>query len=337
MPRIQTVFGGDPDERWEAVRERRAALPTPLAPQLPSFADGWHVVAFSDELAQGSVLPVRALGRDLALYRGEDGEAHALDAHCPHLGAHLGHGGRVEGDRIVCPFHGWQWDGAGQCRAIPYAERIPAAARTRAHPLLDRNGFLFVWFHAEGDAPSWEIETIPEVGDADYRIVARRHTPWVGHLQDVVENGVDLQHFRSVHHWNPNHVDWQPDRHTYTMRYDIASHRKQTEGFLFDSKTDGPAFTRTRFWGLYHGVTLHGMTQVDDGLIELRQLYVYRNDFPDKAALRAAAGSDQEWCADIPIWENKRVLARPLLAEEDAGVPRLRAWFAQFHSAPARE
>ena len=78
----------------------------------PPFPDGWFQVGYSDELAPGQVVPLKYFGRELVLYRGEDGVAHLLDAHCPHLGAHLGHGGRVVGADIECPFHAWKFSGA---------------------------------------------------------------------------------------------------------------------------------------------------------------------------------------------------------------------------------
>ena len=73
--------------------------------------NGWFIVARSDELAPGEMRPLYAFGRDLVLFRTEGGEARLLDAHCPHLGAHLAVGGRVEGECIRCPFHGWRFDG----------------------------------------------------------------------------------------------------------------------------------------------------------------------------------------------------------------------------------
>ena len=52
-------------------------------------------------------------------------QACIVDAYCPHLGANLGVGGRVHGNCIECPFHGWQFDGeTGQCTSIPYADKV---------------------------------------------------------------------------------------------------------------------------------------------------------------------------------------------------------------------
>ena len=98
----------------------------------PAYPNGWFRVAYADELAVGQVQALHYFGRDLVAFRDEDGEAFVLDAHCPHLGAHLGVGGKVEGKGIRCPFHAWHWDGQGRCIDIPYAKRVPPAARTRS-------------------------------------------------------------------------------------------------------------------------------------------------------------------------------------------------------------
>jgi len=76
---------------------------------------GWYSVARSHELAIGEVKPVKAFDRELVLYRTRSGEAVVQDAFCPHLGAHLGHKGRVVGESIRCPFHGWRYGTDGQC------------------------------------------------------------------------------------------------------------------------------------------------------------------------------------------------------------------------------
>src|SRR5690606_27941464 len=84
-----------------------------------SFPRGWYVVAFSSELQRGQVKTVRYFDRDIVLFRGDSGEAFALDRTCPHLGAHLGLG-QVEGDCLRCPFHAWAFDGEGRCVDVPY-------------------------------------------------------------------------------------------------------------------------------------------------------------------------------------------------------------------------
>jgi len=72
-------------------------------------------------------------GKNLAVFRGEDGRAHALDAYCCHNGANLAVGGLVKGSCLECPFHGWQFRGDdGKCTHIPYCDR--SASRSSFSP-----------------------------------------------------------------------------------------------------------------------------------------------------------------------------------------------------------
>ena len=56
---------------------------------------GWFMVGWSAEFAAGETRPLRYFGEDLVAYRDEVGELHVLSGHCRHLGAHIGHGGKV--------------------------------------------------------------------------------------------------------------------------------------------------------------------------------------------------------------------------------------------------
>ena len=96
------------------------------------YPNGWFRLAYSHEVARSSIRRISAVGQELIVFRGEDGRAHVLDAHCLHLGADLAAGGKVEGNIVVCPFHNWQFAGDGQCVKIPHCEKIPKKAVTRA-------------------------------------------------------------------------------------------------------------------------------------------------------------------------------------------------------------
>ena len=101
-----------------------------------AFPLGWYRILHSSELPMRAVRSVSCLGQELVAFRGEDGRATVLDAICPHLGANLGHGGRVSrGNCITCPFHEWTFNADGQCVDVPYAskcERIPNTSAARA-------------------------------------------------------------------------------------------------------------------------------------------------------------------------------------------------------------
>ena len=94
---------------------------------LPEFPAGWFAVGFSHELARGQMLSRQCMGQQVVLFRTQSGVACAVDAYCPHLGAHFGHGGTVLGEVIRCPFHGFCFDQRGVCVATGYGAKPPPA------------------------------------------------------------------------------------------------------------------------------------------------------------------------------------------------------------------
>src|SRR5690625_945923 len=108
---------------------------------------GWFAVAETPDIETGDAKAIYYFARHLVLWRDEDGEAHVQDAFCPHLGAHLGHGGTVEGCELICPFHGWRFDAEGANTGIPYSDRTNRRARIGTYPVIERNGFVYTWFH----------------------------------------------------------------------------------------------------------------------------------------------------------------------------------------------
>ena len=85
----------------------------------PFYPNGWLPVLESSVLKKSQILPIFAFGNDLVAFRSTAGKVTVLDAYCPHLGAHLGYGGRVINDTVNCPFHGWIFNESGECVHIP--------------------------------------------------------------------------------------------------------------------------------------------------------------------------------------------------------------------------
>jgi len=110
------------------------------------MTDGWHCAAWSGELAAGP-LGRKLLGRDVVVFRDATGTARALGARCPHRGADLARGSVVAGC-IQCPFHGWRFDGAGQCVRVPSqpaTDKIPKLAQGPSFPVEEYRGTLWIW------------------------------------------------------------------------------------------------------------------------------------------------------------------------------------------------
>ena len=91
-----------------------------LSPGGYRYPTGWYCIGWADDFAAGEVKTVHYFGEDIVCFRGESGQLYAIEPHCLHLGAHLGVGGKVVGERIVCPWHGWNWNGDGSHAFIPY-------------------------------------------------------------------------------------------------------------------------------------------------------------------------------------------------------------------------
>ncbi len=185
------------------------------------FPKGWYKLAMSDELEAGAdPVPVRALGHDFVMFRGaNDHEVHVLDAHCPHLGAHLGIGGRVVGDNVECPFHRWQYAGkTGVCQLIhspdgagsaPFKPKQKTAARVRRWPTLEQYGMVMLYFDPDVNnadptdvkQPPYQPLSIPEVDEGRFslRYMKKPSTPLPAHLLDYMDNAGDLTHFRVFH------------------------------------------------------------------------------------------------------------------------------------------
>lgn len=129
----------------------------------------------------------------------EDGKARILDAYCPHMGANLGVTGQVVGNDIVCPFHGWQFDGEGKCTKIPYAEKVPGFIKTTAWPCIEMNGSIMVWHDAEGRPPLWLPSDIKEINSGAYKWHGSSLHQVRAHIQEIPENGPDTAHLNYLH------------------------------------------------------------------------------------------------------------------------------------------
>lgn len=177
----------------EVSRQRETAGAFNNASRL---VEGWYWALRSSELRRGHTRAVSLAGRELVLYRGQDGAVRALDAYCAHMGAHLATG-RVEGNTLRCFFHRWRYDGAGRCVEVPSLGGCPlSAARVRAWPVAERYGLVWIWV---GEHPSGPIPAPPELDGMPIR--ARLGRPFTKrcHPHVVLVNAIDEHHFNSVH------------------------------------------------------------------------------------------------------------------------------------------
>jgi vanillate O-demethylase monooxygenase subunit len=163
----------------------------------PSLRPYWHPVAEAAELAGGPI-GVRLLGEDLVVWSA-GGEVRAARDLCVHRGSRLSLGWVDPRGCIVCPYHGWRYDGSGTCVFIPSQppddQRIPARARTPAYPAAERYGLIWVAL----EAPRERIPDFPEYEDPEFHTFCVGRFEWHAGADRFVENAIDVAHLPFVH------------------------------------------------------------------------------------------------------------------------------------------
>jgi 5,5'-dehydrodivanillate O-demethylase len=157
----------------------------------------WQPVATSQSVKAGTARPLRVLGEDLTLYRGASGRPYLVGGHCAHR-LTLMHTGWVQGEDIRCIYHGWKYDGLGQCNEAP-AEGPAAAARVRiaGYPLHEYCGLIFA-FMGEGQAPAFDLPRKPAFEQPDLIVLSRLQV-WPCNWFQMIENSLDAVHVSFVH------------------------------------------------------------------------------------------------------------------------------------------
>ncbi len=310
----------------------------------PSQPAGWFGLALSDELPAGEVITREAFGREIVLFRDEAGNARALDPFCPHLGAHLGHGGTVVGDSIKCPFHGFQFNGQGKCVAIGTSGKIPPRAELRSWEVREVDGIVIVWHHPTGEPPSFEIPSYHQEGWTDLMW----HT-WgrlKAHPQETSENSVDLAHFKHVHGYEdvaivkPIEIDDATLRISYSMKRDLSSLGMvgQFVESVFNVRVHGLGYsvvevdvatfnTETRTYVI--------CTPLNDDEVILRggatMKKMANEQMTEQISKLVFDGFVADVEQDFAIWENKAYLTRPVLSEGDGPIGAYRKYCRQFY------
>lgn len=336
VPATPTVTRKPP--RNETARHR-GDLPIPF---------GWFALARADDLAPGEVRPLFFFDEHLVLFRTDDGEAHVTAAFCPHLGAHLGHGGKVEGNALVCPFHGWRFDGAGACVDVPYARSLPPRAKggacLRSYPVLERSRMIWAWYHPKRLPPLFELDPVPELDDADWSEPDWYEWEVETPIQEAGENAVDVAHFVAVHG-----AAAMPE-----ARITLTGHRRDTqltcpapainedgtidltrmEPYELVTRNCGPGMTVQAFEHGARAVMLGAVTPITARRMLLRFAFTKPvNVTPQQDLLANALIGEvvRQVEQDIPIWEHKTYHERPILCDGDGPIAKYRRWFRQFY------
>ena len=297
---------------------------------LPPYPSGWYAIGLSSDLAHGTVLTRPFMGGEVVVYRTRAGVARAVEPYCAHLGAHLGHGGTVDGELLVCPFHHFAYDGDGVCVRTGYGTKPPPSARLTQRQLREVNGLLLAW---QGDArPSWGV---PELDTGGWSSVRCRSFVLRDHPQETTENSVDLGHFAIVHGYRDVRMlrDAVADGPYLSTAYGAV----QPPGIQFEFETQifglGYSLVNVRLPRFGIEARLWVLpTPIDEKRLTLRLAASTRGSLGPTVNPVLLWGFARGAAQDFPIWENKRFLERPALAEGDGPIGLYRRWARQFYT-----
>ncbi|CAA0117602.1 3-ketosteroid-9-alpha-monooxygenase, oxygenase component [BD1-7 clade bacterium] len=318
--------------------------------KLPRNPNGWYAACLSKELKEAEVKPLSFFGEELVAFRDAQGKAKVVGAYCPHMGAHLGHGGTVVDGKIQCPFHGWQFDGTGACAAAPFAKRTPQSARSNLDSYITEevNGVVLVWHHVQGKEPDYHVPEIPEMDLKQWMPMQHFTLTFRTHVQEIRENFCDESHFAFIHEqegpaditWNPegplahhhSHLTWK-----YFVKMGLTDEKYR---FTCDSVFYGPGVLVSRTRGPIDSATIGLCTPIDDEYTQFTLMGTSRKVFPglnwfNRMSLMKTAKRDV--LLEGEIWSHKKPLEKPIYQAHERSMSKFQKWYAQFYDGHSQQ
>lgn len=159
----------------------------------------WHPVALAHAVGDQPV-GVTLLEQQVVLWRGASGALHAWADQCPHRGARFSLG-KVCAGRLECPYHGWQFDSAGQCVHVPALPDFvpPAGHAARIYAVAEQYGLVWVRLRPPADSPESALPAFAAETDSHLRKVNCGPYDVATSAPRIVENFLDMAHFGFVH------------------------------------------------------------------------------------------------------------------------------------------
>ena len=324
--------------------------------ELPAFPEGWYFVATRDYIQREKLIEKRWLGEEIVAWCDEAGRVCVADAVCPHLGSYLGPevGGQVCEGRLVCPFHGFEFDTTGQCVATPNAP-APRAAKLKVYETRVILGLVFAWFGSGGRLPHWELPGAPPTGE-EWGELGYRTLRFRGHPQETAENSVDLGHLRYVNPVGSITVEGAYLRSCFDFKrvrrilgvkdlvYEISAvTHVHGLGYSFVEIHEKTIDMNARLWVL--------PTPIDGTLLDLvlvsqmreirkpRRFITGLGFVPGKLRQKLMnqimlSQQKRDVLQDVMIWERKRYRTPPRLCSADGPIGKYRRYCRQFYPEP---
>jgi phenylpropionate dioxygenase-like ring-hydroxylating dioxygenase large terminal subunit len=159
----------------------------------------WYAILESNEIKRGKLVGITRMGEKMIAWRDTQGHLSVMVDKCPHRGVALSVG-KIAGDCIQCPFHGFEYDTNGNCVIVPANGKgsiPPKALHVQSFPLREEHNFVFIWWGKPRDEyprVPW-FESIP-----DTMVYSTLKDHWANHYSRAIENQLDVIHLPFIHH-----------------------------------------------------------------------------------------------------------------------------------------
>ncbi|MEX0303003.1 MAG: Rieske 2Fe-2S domain-containing protein [Leisingera sp.] len=158
----------------------------------------WYVAGRSEDFGR-ELTALTMLEEQIVIYRDTQGKAIALEDACPHRKLPLSRG-TIEGDHVVCGYHGLTFDCSGECVIAPtQLDNPPRRAAVHSYPAEDRWGFLWLWMGEPEQADGDKIIDIPNFENPDWGKTQTGAMEMACHYLYITDNLLDPSHVAWVH------------------------------------------------------------------------------------------------------------------------------------------
>ena len=306
--------------------------------------DHWYPVEYASSVNVGDVIEVVFWGKKFAVFRGHDGQLRAIENRCAHRQLPLTTG-EVRGCNVVCPYHGWAFDGEGRLVDIPhelFGKSMPNI-RLPDYAVRERYGLIWLFPGDKDKAASVAMPEIPEIEGPDAWACVPVDFTWKAHHSLIIDNVSDFSH-------EYLHRKFQPFKDPKLTKLEVEGDRVFIE---YDTKVGGGK--------IYSRFVPHGSTDTN----HMRLCYDYPHQWSN------TGDWIKHWCCVLPIDERttrafflfyyrqleipganvaiprwlmrpvltiaNRILMRPLLEEDGFAVEAEQAGYERYYDAPIAE
>ena len=157
----------------------------------------WYVILESREVGNKKPIKVKRLNETMVLWRNSNGKVNCIADRCCHRGASLSCG-KLVGDKVECPFHGFLFDADGKVRLIPANGKnanIPESMKVNSYITYENYGLIWIWY-GDNEKKTDEPFFFKELADMSYSTFV---DSWNSHYSRCIENQLDVVHLPFIH------------------------------------------------------------------------------------------------------------------------------------------